>query len=455
MILAIDHIENIARPVAQTVVRGVRNLYVNWDTDELPARLISVIMAGSHRLYRQAADHGSPLNFAANHEVSDLSIQEAYELLQLASSQCDWEFAPEAARLLANDTNGDKYLLHRLGHDCVEMLRVDPAGTRITLRTVQAVVDDFCTAGYATDSRFSHIASALVGDEDVLRLFAKFIEDPDCSIDYLELVDTDCPPNVKRFFRVENKQTGIRSPIYRRILQAQGEIVRSARAAHDKYQRAMQRDRRLRELTARLELLPSDESVMQDLLGEIRGYADAEAVHLLRYDACECTYRLVSSNATASVKAERDSLLDRDGAIRKRLLTMEEAFPCQLDEQCLECVGAEEGNFCYWLPLNLRSQGKQAGALVLRGKPWALSHSSKRGLDELGRVLASAIQRWRWQQGLRQLARLTVGVRENRDAPDSVQSGATLFNAAGVCCWEGSGGARRLEIGNSRLRPRY
>lgn len=435
LVLAIDHIEGVPFPVAQAIVRDVRSLYLKRDQPAAPQRFISVVMAGSRRLRRQGEGRGSPLNFARVYYVQDLEPEVAVQMLLSAAEGQPWRFDMDAAKYLADETGGDKYLLQRIAYDCVASLAKNNEAT-IDLDLAQDVVLNFVEYGFRDDPKLGQLLPALVLDKDGLDIVLELARESD-RLPLLQLLRADIAPQVSPILSQQEDFVTIRNNIYRRIISEHVPIFMAVRCSMGHARQELSRARRLQELTSLAELASTGREAMKSVLFEIREFACVKAVHLYVYD--EALHQLVHSDSTTD-----HTLLFAGPVLAQDVLinSLQDAISCvrcqSVVEQCLpdECLGSKTGD-CTWIALRERSASRLVGALALVDQPLVMSSQLNRELMELGATLAGSLQRQRHLAGLRLLSRIRVDLPNDEVQREICEVTRFLFNKSFAFLWLG------------------
>jgi len=438
LVLAIDHLENIPVSVIQTIIRGVRKFYAGRGESGTFHKFISVVLAGSRQLYRQGEGRGSPLNFARIYYVQDLQPDVAEQMLLAAAEGQAWEFDISAAQYLANVTNGDKYLLQRLGYDCVARLAEQDEAS-ITLDLAQQSVTDFVEAGFREDPQFGKLLPSLIRDGNAIDTVLNLLNHSIIEAPLARLLHSDIAPNVTGVFKEEGGSVVIRNEIYRRILLEHVPVLDAVRAVHRSAQQRVSRARRLKRLISRVELGWADEEALRTTLAEIRDFIEARDVSLFAYD--ERQHRLVVMGSTQE-SAESFATISPEGNVLIRMLQRANGrLPCPFGEPCPvgTSIGYASGN-CSWIPLKEQRAGRLVGALALIDQPLVMPVQRERELMDLAGTLADALQRRRHLEGLRRLSRIRVDLPRAEVEHEICETASFLFNRPFALLWQGARG---------------
>ncbi len=436
LVLAIDHIESAPVRVAQTVVREVRSLYSRRDEPGALQKFISVVLAGSRGLRRQGEGRGSPLNFACIHYIQDLRPKDAVQMLLSAGEGQLWHFEVGAAQYLAEATNGDKYLLQRLGYDCVESL-MESGGKSITLDLAQKVVADFAKAGFRDDPQLSQLLPSLVQDEEALDIILDLLKEPAIQVSLARMLRANISPKVARVFKQKGNSVIIRNDIYQHILLEHKHVLEVVRAMHRSAQQRVLRTRRLQRLISQAEIALAGKEALRSTLTEIRDFMHADDVHLFVYD--ETRHQLAPNGSTSDRIMPSTAPVLSQGRFIEALQNATGCVRCQaVVRQCLsdKCLGSQTAD-CIWAPLIERHATRMVGALALVGQPLVMPPQWEKDLLELSIILADNLQRWRYLLGFQKLARIRVDLPYDEVKHEICEVTSFLLNKPFAFLWQG------------------
>lgn len=445
--LGIDHIETIPHAIARIVVRSVRSIHVNWDSNK-KTRLITVVLAGSKRLVRQSIGRGSPLNFAKVHHVDDWSWKEANSLLH--KNDHIVRFTDEAAEYLFRQTNGDKYLLQRLAYTCTEdQLRNNSSGLPVVvdLVAIQDIITRFVWYEHEEDPQLSRLMPELIKNPDALQHVIALIDGKDAfefEDTSLDRLDYNAP--ITRVLRSVDNAVQIRNPIYRSILIRKAEILRAAFQSVKIQERDVERLRKIYRLEQQARIASQSSALPSGLLNEIAALAEADETVLLRYDEVDQTFRFHAASTLENryVDLEID---DAKRSVRKLLSTNHPITCVEAPSLCIgNCRESRNDYCCEWRLLSVNDD-IQTGALVFRRGFWAVSEKKNHEIGGLLATLAEILRTHRRSMGLYRLSTITVSYDlERKIVKDICDSVAYLFNASFVYLWEGHRTDARLNV---------
>ncbi|MCG3209265.1 MAG: Adaptive-response sensory-kinase SasA [Anaerolineae bacterium] len=433
VVLAIDHIENTSISAAKTVVRGVRSIYLRGNEWGVPQKFISVVLAGSHMLRRQGQGRGSPLNFARIYFVADLELEVAKQMLLSSGEGKPWRFDTDAAQYLAEVTGGDKYLLQRLGYDCVATLR-ENGGFAITLDLAQKIAMDFVKAGFRNDPKLGHLLPSLIQDEDALELILDLLGESSVQIPLAQMMRADITPTVSAALKQRGNSVVIRNDLYRRILVEHLPVLEAIHTTQRNAQQRVYRARRLQQLISRIELALPDLEALQSTLAGIRDFVQARDLYLLDYD--ERLHQFIPVDSTTRDRTDfivTLSSLDND-KLKRALGDADGRLYCQSHGGlCLvgACIDGEASS-CSWIPLKAQNPGRLVGTLVIIGQPLIMPPRWESELMELSVTLADALQHRRHLLGLRQLSRIRSDLPYAEVQREISEAIGSLFNKTGL-----------------------
>ncbi|MFZ0548431.1 MAG: ATP-binding protein [Candidatus Promineifilaceae bacterium] len=449
-VLAIDHIENTPRDIAKTVIGSVRSLYTNWDRSKLGPRMITVILAGSHRLRRQGVAHGSPLNFAQKHFMPELNRAESLKLLKEVKIGSRQLFSHAAAAYLAEMTDGDRYLLQRLGQICLDASQSKTANGKVNKALARKVVEAFILTSYWQDPKLSELIPELIKDMQALYMIRWFLTNPDRELDGYWLASGEITAGIMRLLQIENNRIQVRNKIYQRILEENAPVIESAYHLHKINEEKLDRMAKFQNLVAQADVASESNQAMEDLLKAIAEFFEVEqGVSLMRYDAVEESYKVEATYpAEMSIVS---AIPDAEGELSARLISERKTNCLSIGSLCRHCAEKVRGN-CSWLSLDLNEGTEHIGALIVPGSNWELSFPKKQESTLLLNALGSALLTRQRRRGLSLLSQ----VRVNQSSVSSIgehlcQAVAALYNRPTVYLWDGNQAGRTLSLTASPL----
>lgn len=440
LILAIDHIEHIPRECAQFIVRGVRSLHQNGQGERVP-RIITVILAGSHRLYRQAADYGSPLNFAVVHELKDSSPAEVQAAFDRLPPDLNWHFTPDAVAYLAQETGGDRFLLRRFVDDCVG--RAEARSGQISLEAPISIdedlaaeaVDSYVCKGFKQDASQQTVLPELIRDEEALQQILVLLQGKPVAAPAGALINQrNLSASVMRLLRFRRSEAVIRSPIYERILRSYRGILQAAQDNLRRHGETVARQSQLYGLSVRAHLAVDDADGLKAFLQGIAALTGTASASLLSFDAHGNGYRLVGSHLADGAPV---GIAQAQSLIKFPALMHPDPVTCDPDQaRCLGVCPLPEEHRCTWFPVNLRD-GRPIAALVLQIRDWIPNHRTQQELHDALQILAYAMEARRQREGLDALSRIDAGGSARQEMLSATSRAIGLiFNAAEVMIWE-------------------
>lgn len=444
VVFAIDHLESASLPIATSIVRIVRLLYSQQYEGFPPKQLAVVVMAGSRRLRRQGEGKGSPLNFAEKHYIQDIDIEFATKTLLSLSINQNWHFTPESACLLATATGGDKYLLQRLGYECVNSI-IQTGGGTITINKVTKILEKFIINDFLEDRNLSGLLPALVQDIDSMSLVLNLLKGTGALVPQLEFQRTNPAPSVTQVLKEKDGSVVIRNQIYRRILLRNKPIIEAARDTLYQTINNASCIRDFQVIVSRSEFSLSPRE-LQTALITIQNLVKAKSVFLLTYHEnlhqfnIDCSsLDFIETQPISELLAT--SLVDAFKINNQRIL-------CPFINNCIGelCPIGSVGN-CSWIPLRVYDSPDLVGILVISGQPLVMSPSWEKELFEISVIIANAIKRKQHYAGLRQLSSLSVDLDKDALQQEICRIASMLFNKPNAFFWNGSKQEKLLHLG--------
>lgn len=439
LIVAIDHLDSERLPFAlvKMLVRCARVLYNQRLTDS-EYRKISVLVSGSQSPYVLSTGSGSPFNIAEKYWLRDLTPQDVAQLVRMGEQTSAVQFDAAAIARVVAATEGDKYFVQRVCHQCV-LAAQDTAAHVVTEQMVSKVVEYLAAMDYRGDRSFKLLVRSLKGQPDLVEILAGLLQGKD-------LIATECQGDVNQIrlagvLKIEGGKYKFRNEIYKRFVYNRRAMIEDGWRIHAQ----MRQLANLHEVTLAISSALDPETALEEATWMVLEASEADTVAVYLLDKITDRF-LLGAVASTEELAVVPPVLKRDH-IARGVIASQKPSIIESSTLCGGC-GLEKGLCsCIWLPLPAGGDVLGTVTIAFAKHHDFSSENETKAAKIMAAHLASAVIRTRLIEALRTTAAIDItGASRDAVLQKILTCARKLLNVPVALIWGFGGEKSRLRV---------